>query len=140
MKSRIRPAASLALVAALLMVSGPMVAHHGGSEYDHKNLVTIKGTVTEFYWANPHCQIFMDVKDERGEVTRWGVETNSPAVMGRAGWTKKSLITGDEVTITLAPSKKGTPVGLIRKLVFTNTGKELQPGTLGEQPESDRSQ
>jgi hypothetical protein len=132
--------ASVALVLGVLAFSSPICAHHGGSEYDHKNMVTIKGTVTEFYWANPHCQIFVDVKDDKDKATNWGVETNSPAVMGRAGWTRKSLTAGDEVTITVAPSKKGTPVGLLRKLVFTNTGKELGPGTLGEQPDSGNSQ
>lgn len=131
--------ASIALLVSAVALSGPMFAHHGGSEYDHKNLVSITGTVTEFYWANPHCQIFMDVKDDKGKVTSWGVETNSPAVMQRAGWTRKSLASGDGVTITLAPSKKGTPVGLLRKLVFTASGKELGAGTLGEQPDSGNS-
>lgn len=132
--------ASIALVLSGLAFSATVLAHHGGSEYDHKNLISIKGTVTDFYWANPHCQIFLDVKDDSGKVTGWGIETNSPAVMERAGWTRKSLAAGDDVTISLAPSKKGTPVGLLRKLVFTKTGKELGPGTLGEQPDSDKSQ
>jgi hypothetical protein len=134
------------LIASILLLLGGLgfavatPAHHGGSEYDHKNLITIKGTVTEFYWANPHCQIFLDVKDDSGKVTNWGIETNSPAVMERAGWTRKSLLPGDEVTIGLAPSKKGTPIGLLRKLVFTKTGKELGAGTLGEQPDAGNSQ
>lgn len=132
--------ASVALALGVFALCPPIRAHHGGSEYDRKNLVSIQGTVTEFYWANPHCQIFLDVKDEAGKVTNWGVETNSPAVMERAGWTRKSLKAGDGVTITVAPSKKGTPVGLLRKLVFTASGKELGPGALGEQPDSGESQ
>lgn len=137
---KVKMVASFALVLSALALSGRMSAHHGGSEYDRKNLVSVKGTVTDFYWANPHCQIFLDVKDDKGKVTSWGIETNSPAVMERAGWTRKSLNAGDEVTISVAPSKKGTPVGLLRKLVFTATGKELGPGTLGEQPDSGESQ
>ena len=58
------PRASLGLIVGLLMISVPMFAHHGGSEYDTKNLVTLKGTVTEFHWANPHCQVFFDAKDD----------------------------------------------------------------------------
>jgi uncharacterized protein DUF6152 len=130
----------IALVVSGLILCASAMAHHGGSEYDHKNLVSVQGNVTDFYWANPHCQIFLNVKDENGKVIQWGVETNSPAVMERAGWTRKSLAPGDEVTITLAPSKKGTPVGLLRKLVFTKTGKELGAGSLGEQPDSGNSQ
>src|SRR5579864_8390312 len=101
MKPRIIPV--LAILASALAFAAPMLAHHGGSEYDRKNVVTIKGKVTDFYWANPHCQIFLDVKDDGGKVTNWGIETNSPAVMERAGWTRKSLVAGDEVTITVAP-------------------------------------
>jgi len=132
--------AAIALLLSGLAFSAAIFAHHGGSEYDRKNVVDIKGTITDFYWANPHCQIFLDVKDDSGKVTNWGIETNSPAVMERAGWTGKSLATGDDVTISVAPSKKGTPVGLLRKLVFNKTGKELGPGTLGEQPDSGNPQ
>src|SRR5437588_387450 len=60
-------ALSFGLLAAFLTVDGPLWAHHGGSEYDTKNLRTLRGTVTEYYWANPHCQIFLDVKDDSGK-------------------------------------------------------------------------
>jgi Family of unknown function (DUF6152) len=125
----------LALALALFgLATGSVVwAHHGGSEYDTKNLKALKGTVTEYYWANPHCQIFLDVKDDSGKTVNWGIETLAPAVLKRAGWNPQLLKPGEVVTITIAPSKKGTPIGMIRKLVLPD-GKELTGGELGERP------
>jgi hypothetical protein len=124
---------SFGLAVGLLMICVPVFAHHGGSEYDTKNLVTMKGTVTEFFWANPHCQVLFDVKDASGKVVNWAIETLAPAVLKRAGWNPETLHPGDQITITVAPSMKGTPVGMLRKVVLPN-GKELTGGTIGELP------
>ena len=121
------------LLAAFCAVAAPLWAHHGGSEYDTKNLKTLKGTVSEYYWANPHCQIFLDVKDDSGKTVNWGIETLAPAVLRRAGWSPQLLKPGEVVTVTIAPSKKGTPIGMIRKLVLPD-GKTLTGGELGERP------
>ncbi len=117
----------------LLALGVPLSAHHGGSDYDQQHLVTLKGTVTEFDWTNPHVQIFLDVKDSSGKLTNWGIEGSAPAVLKRAGWRAETLHSGDQVTITVAPSKKGTPVAALRKAVLPD-GKELSSGQLGEQP------
>jgi len=114
----------LGIAAVLLMVCGPSFAHHGNAAYDAKNPVTLKGTVTEFEWANPHVQIFFDVKDDKGKVVKWSVETLSPGKLVRCGWAKDSVKAGDSVIITTLPAKTGAPVGFLTKLVFAN-GKEL---------------
>jgi hypothetical protein len=124
---------AFALVAALWMLRVPTFAHHGGSDYDVQHPVALKGTVREFDWNNPHCQIFFDVKDDNGKVVSWAIETYAPAVMKRAGWSRETLHAGDEVTLTVVPSKKGNPVGMVRKVVLPS-GKELTGGVLGEQP------
>lgn len=120
------------LIAGLLALCVPAFAHHGGSEYDQDHPVTLKGSVTEFDWNNPHCQIFVEVKDDKGKVVSWSIETFAPAVMKRAGWNRETLHAGDEVTITVVPSKRGNRVGMVRKVVLPN-GKELSGGVLGEQ-------
>jgi len=112
--------------------SGAAVAHHGGAIYDTKNPVTVKGTITDFEWTNPHVQIYMDAKDDKGTVVHWAIETLSPGKLARgAGWTKDSLKPGDQVTITLSPAKAGTAVGGLKKVVFadghTLTPQELAP-------------
>src|ERR1051325_7844414 len=88
-----RETLSLFVVVLLLCVSAS--AHHGNSAYDETARVTIKGIVTEFVWTNPHSQIYLDVKDKSGKTVHWGVETNSPGILTRAGWTRRSLKTAE---------------------------------------------
>jgi len=114
----------LIAAAALLLLGIPLWAHHGNASYDDKNPITIKGSVIEFAWTNPHVQIYLDVKDDKGGVVRWSVETFSPGKLVRAGWTKDSVKAGDQVSITLIPAKSGAPVGFLHKLVLPN-GEEL---------------
>jgi hypothetical protein len=95
---------------AFLLSGGALFAHHGNSAYDESARVPIKGTVTEFIWTNPHSQIYLDVKTGSGKVVNWGVETNSPGILGRAGWTRRSLKAGDQITIIVCPAKNGQPV------------------------------
>ena len=126
--------ALLGVAMGFLTICSPVFAHHGGSEYDQKNPIKLRGVVTEFQWQNPHCEIFLDVNDDNGNVKHWGIETNSPPVMHRAGWTRESIKAGDLVTITTAPSKRGNPIGLLRSITLAN-GKELTAGSLGERPD-----
>src|SRR5580700_4933636 len=102
----------LILVSGLLTAGVPLFAHHGNSAYDEKNRVTIKGTVTDFVWSNPHSQIYLDVKD-KGRIVHWGIETNSPGVLIRDGWKKTSLKAGDQVTLNIVAAKSGAPVGYV---------------------------
>jgi len=112
------------LVASLLLVCSSALAHHGNSAYDEEHWITLSGTVTEFVWSNPHCQIFVDVKDAKGSVVNWAIESQSPGILRRNNWTRNSLKTGDQITITLAPAKNGAPVGFSGekngKVVFTD--------------------
>lgn len=109
---------------ALLLTSLPLLAHHGNASYDADNPITIKGAVTEFAWTNPHVQIYLDVKDDKGGLVHWSVETYSPGKLVRAGWAKDSVKAGDQISMTLIPAKSGAPVGFLRKLVLPD-GKEL---------------
>jgi len=121
----------LLLPLGLLLASASVTAHHGNSAYDETARVPIKGVVTEFVWVNPHSQIYLDVKDKNGKVVHWGIETNSPGILTRAGWTRRSLKAGDEVTIILCPAKNGAPVAYIgsgdpgTKVIFAD-GRELE--------------
>src|SRR5579883_1801145 len=54
------------LLVSLLAGSFPLLAHHGNAAYDTSKSVTVKGTVTEFVWANPHIFLKVDAKDDSG--------------------------------------------------------------------------
>src|SRR3989442_5958925 len=95
---------------ALLMVSPPLFAHHGtGVAYEPNKLVTMKGTVTEYIWHNPHCGILFDVTDDKGQVVHWGAELGNPHQMSGAGFSKDTLKPGDKFTITGHPAISGAP-------------------------------
>jgi hypothetical protein len=99
------------LIVSILAVCGPLWAHHGNSAYDEEHWITISGTVTEFVWSNPHCEIFMDVKDDKGAVVNWAIESQSPGILRRNNWTRTSVKPGDQITVNFAPAKNGAPVG-----------------------------
>jgi len=113
----------------LLIVSVPLFAHHANAVFDIGKRVTMKGTVTEWFWANPHCLLRFDVKDDRGETVHWIAETQAPPNMIPFGWSKQSFKPGDEVTLTLEPVKNGAPLGRLLQAVFAD-GKTLVAGAL----------
>ena len=116
-------AACIVMIAGLSLICAPVSAHHGNSAYDEVHQIDVTGTVTEFVWSNPHCQIYMDVKDDHGKVTNWAIESQSPGILRRNSWTRDSLKPGDQITVTLAPAKNGAPVGFSG----TNGGKLCLP-------------
>jgi hypothetical protein len=112
----------IAAAVGLVMIAIPVFAHHGTNiSYDHEHPITLKATVTEFHFKRPHAQIFFDVKNDKGEVAHWGGELTDPINLARNGWTKKrseeELKPGTVLTITVFPSKAGTTVGVVSRIV-----------------------
>src|ERR1700739_400069 len=97
------------MVVGLFTVSVPLFAHHGNAAYATGTKITVRGTVTEWFWANPHCFLKLDAKDEKGEVQHWIVEASNPPDMTRQGWAKTSFKSGDAVVVTMMIPKNGTP-------------------------------
>ena len=115
----------LLLTFAWLFVSAPLAAHHGETNYDTEKLVTIKATVTNFEFINPHVQISMDVKNDKGEIEKWVCEARSPAMLVRnGGWDKTTLKAGDVITASGFRSKNGANILRLKKIVLSN-GTEL---------------
>ena len=119
-----RAIAVLSAAMGLLILCTPLFAHHGTVAFDVSNPLTMKGTVTEWDWSNPHCLLQFDVKNENGQIVHWIAETQNPATMVNAGWAKATFKPGDEITVTVMPTKNGTPRGQISKVVLPN-GKTL---------------
>jgi hypothetical protein len=109
-----------ALAVTVLIVSAPLFAHHGSAATFESKTTTAKGTVIEWVWSNPHCLLRFDEKAENGEVKHWVVETQAPANMVDAGWSKNSFKPGEEVTVDIRPAKSGKFVGILNKVVFAD--------------------
>lgn len=135
-----------AVVAGLLSASLPLFAHHGTAVLDTNKTLTMKGTVTEWGWSNPHCLLQFDIKNEGGQVVHWIAETQNPAEMFSLGWGKASFKPGDEVTVTLMPVKNGHPYGRIKQVVlpdgktFITTKEGLTPKESGDSSGSSKSE
>lgn len=125
--------ASVVAMIAALMFSAPLWAHHGNAAFDTSKTATVKGTVVGWLWANPHCVLTFDVKDDKGNVVHWAAEATVPSDMAKHGWSRQSFSPGDEVTVTVTPAKNGTPVGRIEKVVLAN-GQTLTSGVPPNSP------
>jgi hypothetical protein len=111
---------------ALLIACAPASAHHGSANYDMSKSVSVKGTVTQFDFINPHSAIHLEAKDDKGNGEPWLIEADSPNNLARAGWTRESLKPGDQVTIVGNRLKDGSKVMRLQKIIFSD-GKELKP-------------
>ena len=124
---------AIAVIAGVLLAAGPAVAHHGTSaSYDLTKPTPISGVVTEFVWANPHARIFIDVTGPDGKTVNWGVEMRpAPNGLSRAGWTRHMFAAGDKITMTVFPSRFGTPTGVGEPDFPMTKNGEPVPGTGG---------
>jgi hypothetical protein len=115
----------LAIMFAALIVSAPVLAHHGETNYDTDKLVSVKATVTQFLFINPHVQIFLDAKNNKGEIEKWICEARSPAMLVRnGGWDKNTLKPGDVITAIGFQTKNGANILRLKKIVLAD-GTEL---------------
>ncbi len=104
-----------------LLVSAPLMAHHGEANYDTDNVVSVKGTVSGFEFINPHTLITLDAKNDKGEIEKWNCEARSPGMLVRVGgWDKNTLKTGDVITVTGYRAKNGSPVMRLQKITLAD--------------------
>jgi hypothetical protein len=100
----------------LLSVTSPVVAHHGNAAWSTTE-VTLKGTVVDFVWRNPHVLLVWTTKDDSGKSVQWTGEVGSPeSMMADDGWTKQTFKPGDELILVLRAAKSGVPNGVIDQI------------------------
>lgn len=119
------PEVSSLVIIGLLTVTIPLFAHHGNASYGNAKQLTVKGTVTEWVWLNPHTLLKMDVKDDDGKVVNWVVEWSAPSSLINFGINKQTFKPGDEVTVVMITPDNGAPVGRIQRVMLAN-GKWLR--------------
>jgi Family of unknown function (DUF6152) len=107
-----------------LMIAPPLFAHHGNAAYDTTKTVTVRGTITDFEFINPHVMVFFEAKNGKGEVEKWQGELTSPNHLMRTGWTKGTLKPGDQVTLSGLRAKSGASTLWITKIVAAD-GHEI---------------
>lgn len=128
--------AVLSVTLGLFIVSDRVLGHHSESINDQTRLVTVTGTVTKFAFTNPHEQIYLDVKGEKGEVEQWIATGGGPSALRRVGWSNKTIEAGEQLTITGFPYKDGQKILFHLKIVRANG--EALPLSEGERGRLER--
>lgn len=124
----------LVLVAGMSTGAGPLFAHHGrGATFDMTKQVTLKGTVSEVSWRNPHVVIYLDVKDPAGNVVNWAFENSSVATLARQGYSRNTMKVGEEITAIVNPAAQGAPRGIIVKVILAD-GRQVMSRETGANP------
>jgi len=118
----------LLVLAGTGVVLVPARAHHSQSEFDLRAKVEVEGTVTKLDWRSPHARLYVDVKDEKGEVVNWNFELPSPTTLMRRGWKRDALKPGDRVKVGGAPARNFPAIAIATSIKDGN-GVALFTGT-----------
>jgi len=97
----------IGLLAVMALGARPVLAHHSTSMYNMATPVTVTGVVKRFEWTNPHAFIFLDVKDDKGNMVEWEVEMMSLNHLRGYGWTRGTVKAGDVISCTGGAAKSG---------------------------------
>jgi hypothetical protein len=115
---RINTLASAALAAAAVLLAGSKAAaHHSFAVFfdDAHSIISVRGTVTDFQFRNPHGIIRLTVRDAAGAEQVWKAETNSPSILERRGWKSDSIHFGEEIVVEGWPARDGSHYLRMRK-------------------------
>jgi hypothetical protein len=134
-RSRLLPALGAVAGGVALLLNAPNVqAHHAfAAEFDGKQPIDLKGTITKAKWVNPHSWLYFDVVGADGKTTNWGVEFGAPNALANKGLSKSDLKAGDEVHIKGYRSKNGEPFGY-SVFVTLADGRSFQTGGAQDAP------
>ncbi|PWU24538.1 MAG: hypothetical protein C5B48_05850 [Candidatus Rokuibacteriota bacterium] len=129
---RTRFLSALIAFGALYVIGlAPLRAHHSfAAEFDANKPLTLKGTVTQIDWSNPHVWFYINVKDEDGKTTRWACEMGAPHQLQGRGWMRETMKVGDVVTVDGSQARDGTHRANART-VTTADGRRMGAASSG---------
>ncbi len=121
---------ALLAVAAALVPVAPAAAHHSFAvHFVGDKLVKVSGVVDEFSFRNPHGLLVLKARKDGVEQV-WRIETNSPNILRRRGWSETSIRHGDQVTVEGYPARDGSASMRVYRVIFPD-GHEL----VGQRPD-----
>jgi hypothetical protein len=120
----------LSVAAGLFAAAAPLSAHHSeAAQFDTTKPVKVTGTVSKVEWMNPHVWFYVDVKDDKGNITTWGFSGLPPGMLVRKGFTKDTLKPGETVSVQGFRAKDGSNNASGYSLTFSD-GRQVFPGAL----------
>jgi len=110
----------LLTVAVSLGAALPLLAHHSHAMFDYNKEVSVTGTVTQWVLRNPHTYLYIDVKNEKGEVVNYSIEMSNLTQMVERGFGASTFKVGDTVTAKVHPLRDGRAGGNYVTIVATD--------------------
>jgi hypothetical protein len=124
--------ACLVIGAALLAGTVPVLGHHSfAAQYDATKAVRLTGTLVKVEWTNPHTYFYLDVKEDNGEIVRWGCEGGAPAALSRRGFKRGDLKIGDTIIVDGYRSKDGSRLVDARRITLAD-GRVVSGASAGD--------
>lgn len=115
----------LGAIAVCLQLSSDASAHHSfAAQYDSSKPVEMRGTVTKVEWTNPHARLYLDVRDDGGQIANWNFEMASPNILVRNGWKQNTVKVGDQIKVSGYLARKGERMGIAGAVADAN-GKPI---------------
>jgi hypothetical protein len=110
----------------------PIEAHHSfAAEYDASKAIRVTGVISKVEWTNPHSYLYIDVKDDHGNLVTWTCEGGAPNTLSRRGFTKNAIKIGDTVTIDGYGAKDGSRLMDARRITLSD-GRSFYSGSPGD--------
>jgi hypothetical protein len=126
MRQLMKSIGALAAVALLGAGITQVAAHHSASMFDFSKTMTVKGSVVELRWVNPHVTLTLNGSSSAGEApAEWLMETTSPGNLVRVGgWRRDAIKPGEQVEVLFYPLREeGKKSGMMRQLTVVATGE-----------------
>lgn len=93
------------VIAAAVIVTATVSAHHSPAAFDMNAQITIQGTISRLDWTNPHVYIHVKGRSESGEAAEWMIETDPVPILSRSGWRRELLTVGSPVIVRAHPDR-----------------------------------
>src|SRR5215510_804112 len=126
--------AILAIVITIVLLAWvvPVRAHHSfAAEFDGSKALRITGALTKIEWTNPHTYFYLDVKEENGNVVKWGCEAGAPGALSRRGFKRGDLKLGDTIIVDGYRAKDGSRLMDARRVTLPD-GRIVSGASAGD--------